>query len=125
MRINFTRIFAALKARRIKWSDIKDNGDALFQAGWRLGVLLLLIGMVVFVFKGLKNDGYAITALQAPAAFVEAGFSGPVLAKKLIDELQEVNQFVSSQKTDVLSGIQKQQYAQKKKEEEVLADNPE
>lgn len=106
MRINFTRIFAALKARRIKWSDIKDNGDALFQAGWRLGVLLLLIGMVVFVFKGLNNDGYAITALQAPAAFVEAGFSGPVLAKKLIDELQEVNQFVSSQKTDVLSGIQ-------------------
>lgn len=106
MRINLKQVLVAFKARRIKWSDIKNNGDAVFQAGWRLGVLLLLIGMVVFVIKGLRNDGYTITALQAPVAFVDAGFSGPVLAKKLIDELQEVNQFVSSQKADVLSGIQ-------------------
>jgi hypothetical protein len=77
MRINFNRILQALKTHRIKWSDLKDNGDAVFQAGWRLGVLLLLIGMVVFVFKGLNNDGYTITALEAPAAFVEAGFTGP------------------------------------------------
>ena len=77
MRINFNRILQALKTHRIKWSDLKYNGDAVFQAGWRLGVLLLLIGMVVFVFKGLNNDGYTITALEAPAAFVEAGFTGP------------------------------------------------
>lgn len=99
----FTR---RIRKTPISWRVIRQTGDSIFQAGWRLGVLLLLLGVVIFLAKGLRNDTYAIEAFQMPQAFNDAGLTGVVMAKKLVDELREVDQFISSVKEGPLSNIQ-------------------
>ncbi len=106
MKWNLKPIFSRIKKLPITWSSVKQVGDGVFQAGWRLGVLLLLLGVTFFLIKGLRNETYAIEAFQVPEVFEQSGYTGVVMAKKLVDELNEVENFISSVKEGPLSSIQ-------------------
>lgn len=106
MKWNLTPIIRRIRQMSIRWKTVKLIGDNIFQAGWRLGVLLLLLGVSVFLIRGLQNDTYAIEAFQVPEVFDQSGFTGVVMAKKLVDELSEVENFISSVKEGPLNNIQ-------------------
>jgi tetratricopeptide (TPR) repeat protein len=106
MKLKIGRIFSWIKKLPISWNWVKTVGDGVFQAGWRLGVLLLLIGVTFFLIKGLQNETYAIETFQVPEIFEQSGYTGVVLAKKLVDELNEVENFISSSKEGPLNNIQ-------------------
>ncbi len=106
MKWSFKSIFQRLKKLPLSWKAIREVGDGVFQAGWRFGLLLLLLGVIVFIWRGLQNDTYTIEAFQTPEDFTKAGLNGVVLSNKLVDELNEVETFVSSMKEGPLNEIQ-------------------
>ena len=106
MKTRIIRAFRRLRVFSINWEKVKNRADLFFQMSWRAGLLLLLLGVVVFVVKGLRNDAYTIKALQVPLSFTEAGISGAVLSRKLIDELHHIEDFAASVKEGPLNTIQ-------------------
>lgn len=106
MKAKIIRTFNKFKNLSFNWEKIKNSGDVLFQAGWRFFVLLLFLGVALFLIKGLRNDAYAIKTFQVPDAFSKAGYSDGVIAKKLVDELNAIETFVSSAKAGPLDNVQ-------------------
>lgn len=97
------------KPFKIKWKDIFRTGNLLFQITWRIGLFFLVLGLLLFVYRGLKNNNFAIEAFHVPKEFSDAGLDGIVLANKILDEVKAVDAYIASQKerpTDVQSGIQ-------------------
>ena len=101
----FSLIFRNVKKAKINWESVEKRGDRTFQIGWRLAVLALLLGVVVFIIKGFRDDGFAIKAFDVPKHLEDAGYSGTVLARKLVDELSALEIFVSSVKEEALQAI--------------------
>lgn len=93
----------------ISWKKVLKGGNLLFHVAWRLGLFILVCGLLLFLYRGFRNQNYAIESFHVPKAFSEAGINGVVFANKLLDEVQAVDDFIASVKerpTDVQSGIQ-------------------
>lgn len=88
---------------RANWEKIDNSLMRIFQISWRLGVLLVVCVMLLFIYRGLKDENYAIKAFLVPKELSDAGFSGVVVANKLFDEIKTIQEFVASQKEDLLN----------------------
>lgn len=97
------------KQSRISWKKVLRGGNLIFHVAWRLGLFILVSGLLLFLYRGLRNQNYAIESFHVPKAFSESGINGVVFANQLLDEVQVVDDFIASVKerpTDVQSGIQ-------------------
>jgi hypothetical protein len=53
--------------------------------------VIALIGIAaIFIARELGDDGYVITQINVPASFEEAGYTGPVVAKRISNQLNEI-----------------------------------
>lgn len=106
MRRRILYLFSLLKGLNIDWEKWSKRGDQGYQIAWRLLISTLVIGFLWFIISGLKDNGYSIQAFNMPKSFEDAGYSGPVMARKLVDELSSVQSFISSVKENELENIQ-------------------
>lgn len=88
---------------KINLHKIDDGLMRLFQISWRLVVGIIAIVLMLFIYRGFKDENYAIKAFLVPKEFSDAGFSGLVVANKLFDEVKAIQDFVASQKEDILN----------------------
>ncbi|MFN8342939.1 MAG: tetratricopeptide repeat protein [Cyclobacteriaceae bacterium] len=52
---------------------------------------IVLIGIaIIFLARELSKDGYVITQVNVPASFEAAGYTGPVVAKRIANQLNEI-----------------------------------
>ncbi|MGB0521588.1 MAG: tetratricopeptide repeat protein [Flammeovirgaceae bacterium] len=58
----------------------------------RIGLLILIFGLFFLLYQELKNDSYILRAFQVPKAFEYDGYSGVVVANKLLDKVTEIQQ---------------------------------
>lgn len=97
------------KQSRISWKKVLKGGNLIFHVAWRLGLFVLVSGLLLFLYRGFRNQNYAIESFHVPKTFSESGINGVVFANQLLDEVQVVDDFIASVKerpTDVQSGIQ-------------------
>ncbi|MEL7123806.1 MAG: tetratricopeptide repeat protein, partial [Bacteroidota bacterium] len=80
--------------------QLVEVGKKIYQTSWRLGVIVILIGVLLFIIKGLRNDRYTIEAFQVPKNIQEAGYNGSVIAQRVMDEVKNLEDFVSSSKEE-------------------------
>lgn len=87
----------------INWDKIDNVLMRIFQLSWRLAVGLIVVVLLLFIYRGFKDENYAIKAFLVPKEFNDAGYSGLVVANKLFDEVSAIEAFVASQKADPLN----------------------
>lgn len=106
MKKRFLLFFNLLKTLKIDWEKWGKRSEKGYLIAWRLLVISLVIGFIWFIISGLYDNGYAIQAFSMPKSFSDSGYTGTVMARKLVDELSDVEAFVSSIKEDALEDIQ-------------------
>ncbi|MEL6721131.1 MAG: hypothetical protein AAFP82_20690, partial [Bacteroidota bacterium] len=105
-------MFKRLKKIKLRKPDIHRwdrRVQSIFQITWRLSLLILVIGLFWFLYKSTQDESYSIQAFHVPESFEDAGYNGLVVAQKLMDELDAVNDFINSKKeqqTDIHTDLQ-------------------
>jgi len=105
-------MFKQLRKVKLKRPDIHRwdrRVQSVFQITWRVSLLVLILGLIYFLYKSTKDESYSIQAFHVPEKFEDSGYNGLVVAQKIMDELEEVNTFINSQKereTDIHTDLQ-------------------
>ncbi len=71
----------------------------------RLGAILLITGLVIFLWRMLHYEGYNIQQFSVPKTLDENGFNGTVVARKLEDHYLHLKSVVASVKEDSVQAI--------------------
>ena len=68
----------------------------------RVVIIILIVILLHAIYKGLKQDGYIIQAIQTPRSFAESGYNGIVIANKLQDKVKQIKDSANSSRQDSL-----------------------
>jgi hypothetical protein len=63
---------------------------ATFSIMAKVFVIALISIAAIFIARELGSNGYVITQINVPASFEEAGYTGPVVAKRISNQLNEI-----------------------------------
>jgi hypothetical protein len=69
---------------------IEKRVTATFSIMAKVFVIALISIAAIFIARELSDNGYVITQINVPASFEEAGYSGPVVAKRISNQLNEI-----------------------------------
>jgi|GEM_PF-1686901 tetratricopeptide (TPR) repeat protein len=83
---------------QLKWWE--DTLSSIVNVLLRLGAIFLMIILVVFCYRVLQDQGYAIEPFSVPKAMAESGYDGVVMARKLRDEVVMLKEMARSVKQD-------------------------
>lgn len=82
-----------LKIASLEWKT-------LFSFFIKVGFLLLCVLLVTVIYRGLRNDNYVLQPLAVPKKYVDAGYSGAVMANHIQDRIIEMKNQAQSIKND-------------------------
>jgi len=69
---------------------LEKRVTATFSIMAKVFVIALISIAAIFIARELSDDGYVITQMNVPASFEEAGYTGPVVAKRISNQLNEI-----------------------------------
>ncbi|PHN08044.1 tetratricopeptide repeat protein [Flavilitoribacter nigricans] len=71
----------------------------------RIGAILLVVGLVLFLWRMLNYEGYNIQQFSVPKQLEENGFSGTVIARQLEDQYLHLKSIAVSIKEDSVQAV--------------------
>lgn len=86
--------------KKYSWKKTKKLGETIFTMFSRLLLLLIVFGALQLLYKSINNDQLVIQSFQVPGKFDQNGNNGMVISRKVQDKVNEIKQFVASQKKD-------------------------
>ncbi len=90
---------------RKSWDATKkvERGlESIVSISLRLGTLVVLIALFVFLYRTLTDQRYVIKSFSVPQHLEENGFTGAVVATRINDEVKALKELAASAKTDSL-----------------------
>lgn len=69
----------------------------------RIALIALIVILLHAIYKGLKQDGYMVQAIQTPKSFTDSGLSGFVIANKIQDRVASLKAKANSSREDSLT----------------------
>jgi len=69
---------------------LEKRVTATFSIMAKVFVIALISVAIIFIARELSSNGYVITQINVPASFEEAGYTGPVVAKRISNQLNEI-----------------------------------
>lgn len=81
-----------VKKKSVRYSVVRleKRVTATFSIMAKAFVIVLITVALVFIVRELSESGYVITQVNVPPAFEEAGYSGPVVAKRISENLTRI-----------------------------------
>lgn len=81
-----------VKKKSVRHSVVRleKRVTATFSIMAKAFVIVLITVALVFIVRELSESGYVITQVNVPPAFEEAGYSGPVVAKRISENLTRI-----------------------------------
>src|SRR5262245_7939342 len=79
-----------VRSKRFNILRLEKRITATFSIMAKVFVIVLITIAAVFIARELSDSGYVITQINMPASFEEAGYTGPVVAKRISNQLNEI-----------------------------------
>ena len=78
------------RSSRFNVLRLEKRITAAFSIMAKVFVIALISVALIFIARELSKDGYVITQVNVPASFEEAGYTGPVVAKRISENLSKI-----------------------------------
>lgn len=72
---------------------------------FKIGTLVLVCVVLVWLFRAVSREGYTIEPFSVPKHLAESGYDGIIVARKIQDQVQQLKEEAQSTKTDSLQLI--------------------
>lgn len=79
---------------------LSNSIQELTTAVLKLGTLILILILVVWLLRSMGDEGYIIEPFSVPKALTESGFDGTVVARKIQDKVLDIKKVANTVKAD-------------------------
>jgi tetratricopeptide (TPR) repeat protein len=76
--------------RKTNVVHIEKRAQAIFSILTKVTIALLVVAVLIFFVSEITSDGLVIQQISVPDAYVQAGYTGPVLAQRVINRLDDM-----------------------------------
>ena len=82
------------------WKKVDERSTSIFRVLMRVGILGLAAFLTLVLINGVRNKTPTVQPFEVPQSWIEAGLNGETVARRIVDKVGEIKEFVSSAKAD-------------------------